>query len=223
VPQITATGFALLAQIAGGPSSAYDLTRLMRQNLDYLWPRAASRLYGEVASLEKAGLIRGRDEAVGRRVRRIMTVTAAGRRALREWIGRDVIAGIPLESEALLRVFFASWGSVADLRRALLQVQADSQAMLDVARSVGAAYLRGAGPAPDQLHIRAMTHELLSGYALLLSQWSASQLREISTWKNLKAQDKRERAKRRFEASMKKLGSTALPGPRAWKVRGTMS
>ena len=203
--RITATGFALLAQIAQRPSSAYELTRVMRQNLHYLWPRAESRLYGEVAQLEKAGLIEGRDENVGRRVRRIMTVTGAGRLALREWIAADVAAGIPLESEALLRVFFASWGSVDDLRRALTRVQADAREMLEVAQSVGFAYLEGAGSAPDQAPARAMIHELLAGYALLLAEWSTTQLRETATWKDLRAEDKKSRARRKFAATMRRL------------------
>lgn len=177
----------------------------MRLNLHYLWPRAESRLYGEVAQLEKAGLIKGKAESVGRRVRRIMSVTGAGRRALREWIAQDVAAGIPLESEALLRVFFASWGSVEDLRRALTQVQADAHAMLEVAEAVGAAYLDGAGPAPDQPHTRAMIHELLAGYALLLDRWSAAQLQESASWKDLQETGKRDNARRKFAASMKRL------------------
>jgi PadR family transcriptional regulator, regulatory protein AphA len=207
--RLTATGFALLAEIGRGPTSAYELTRHMSRNLRYLWPRAESRIYGEVARLEEAGLIRGRDERVGRRVRRIMTATPAGRRALRDWISRDVAAGIPLESEALLRVFFATLGTVDDLRRALKQVQADADDLLEIARNIGAAYLDGRGTAQEQAHTRAMIHELLSGYALLLSQWSSRQLTEIADWKDMRPATKARRAKASFEATMKRLNARA--------------
>lgn len=203
---VTTTGFALLAQVALAPASAYDLTLLMHRNLRYLWPRAESRLYAEVARLEELGLLRGRDEKVGRRVRRIMTVTAAGRHALRQWMAREVVAGIPLESEALLRVFFASWGSLADLRRALARVAADAAQLLDVAKEVGEAYLAGSGTAQEHAHLRAMIHELLSGYGLLLQKWSNEQLKEISSWRDLHPVGSQRLANKKFQRSMHKLG-----------------
>ncbi|MBI3199364.1 MAG: PadR family transcriptional regulator [Rhodospirillales bacterium] len=202
---LTTTGFALLAQIALRPASAYELTRLMHRNLHYLWPRAESRLYAEVTRLERAGLVVGRDERAGRRLRRVMTATTVGREALRNWVSRDVAPGVSIGSEALLRVFFASWGTVDDLRRAIAQVQEDARKLLETAEAVGADYLGGAGTAPEQLHTRAMIHELLSGYALLLTRWSGDQMKEISSWKDLSPHGKRQRARRRFSISMKRL------------------
>ena len=207
--KLTATGFALLALVAHRPASAYELTRQMRQNLRYLWPRAESRLYSEVTRLEEAGLVRGREERVGRRVRRIMAVTPAGRSLLRDWLASQVVPGIPQESEALLRVFFARWGSVDDLRRALTQVRADANDLAELAEDVGETYLANKAIAQQQAHVRAMIHELLSDYALLLARWSDKQLQEISTWKNLSPAGKQGRARKTFDATMKRLASRA--------------
>ena len=151
-------------------------------------------------------MVRGRDEKVGRRGRRIMTITGVGRRALRDWMARDVASGVPLESEALLRVFFAAWGSLDDLERALSRVAADAEELLDVARGVGEDYIAGTGTAQEHAHVRAMMHELLSAYGLLLRRWSNAQLEAVSSWDSLRPADRQRLANERFRQSMQKLG-----------------
>lgn len=205
MPQLTATGFALLAQIAREPTSAYGLAVQMRRNLHYLWPRAESRIYSEVNRLEARGLVEGRTRSVGRRRRRVMRITGAGRRALRAWVSGPVTAGIALESEALLRIFFGALGSIDDLRRAIERTHADAGEMLGIAYEVGLAYLAGTGPAPEQAHVRAMMHELLSEYALLLRGWSSAQLELVSTWRDVDLAGKGKRARAKFATTMRQL------------------
>lgn len=204
--ELTTTGFVLLAQIAREPISPYQLTQLMRRNVHYLWPRAESRIYGEVNRLEAAGFLTAEKAAVGQRTRSILHITAAGRAAVDRRLGRPIEAGIALHSEALLRVFFATLGSVDDLRTALEQVRAEAEELLEVGRGVGEQYLAGAGSAPEQAHVRAMVHELLIGYGRLLSGWSAQNLKKVARWNDLEGADKRRAAMAQF--------SRTLRGPR---------
>jgi PadR family transcriptional regulator, regulatory protein AphA len=211
--ELTATGFALLAQIAREPISAYGLTRLMRKNLHYLWPRAESRIYSEVRRLEGAGYAMAAEHAVGRRARRVMTITPAGRDALGRWLKKPVASGIAIESEALLRVFFATLGSVDDLRRALHQVNAEAQGLLDVAADIGEAYLAGGGTAPEQLPVRAMMHEILTRYGLLLRDWSAAQLNATAAWRDLDPAGKQRQARAHFSRTMAELRERGHDAP----------
>jgi PadR family transcriptional regulator, regulatory protein AphA len=221
--ELNATGFVLLAQIAREPISPYQLTQLMRRNIHYLWPRAESRIYAEVQRLEAAGFVAAGHAAVGRRTRSILRITATGRAALRRWLARPVQGGIALHSEALLRVFFATLGSVDDLRRALEQVRDDANELLGVAQSVGAQYLAGAGSAPEQAHVRAMIHELLGGYATWLATWSTQNLHTLDGWSDLAADDKRRAALERFAQTQRRLGSatSAIATPHVAAPRAT--
>lgn len=202
VPELTRTGFVLLAQIAREPISPYQLTQLMRRNIHYLWPRAESRIYGEVARLEAAGCLASKKASVGRRTRSVLSITATGREAVRQWLNRGIEPGIALQSEALLRIFFATLGSVDDLRRALEQIRSEAAELLLVAGSVGEQYLQGGGSAPEQAHVRAMTHELLSGYAEWLLNWSTQNLNAVARWSDLDGQDKRNSAMKHFARTL---------------------
>lgn len=51
--------------------SAFELTKEMRRNLRFFWPRAESRVYDELRRLEDAGLAHSRQEHTGRRRRTI--------------------------------------------------------------------------------------------------------------------------------------------------------
>jgi DNA-binding PadR family transcriptional regulator len=207
--ELSPTGFALLAQIARAPINAYGLTLLMRRNLHYLWPRAESRIYGEVVRLEKAGLIQARSASTGRRARRVMSITANGRRALRDWLAGPVSPGIPMESEALLRVVFGAFGAREDLLRALQQVRSEADDLLNLARAIGQEYVAGGGTAPEQAHLRALVHHLLSRYALLLRDWSGEAHATVQGWRDLEIDDKRRWAAERFRATQAMLESRA--------------
>jgi hypothetical protein len=57
------------------------------------------------------------------------------------------------------------------LDRALDQVRADADAILDVGRVVAAEYLAGSAPFQDQVHVRALVFDFLSSHARMLREW----------------------------------------------------
>src|SRR5579864_1514626 len=117
---LTATSFALLGLLATRPAgwSAYELVQQMPRSLRYFWPRAERNLYDEVKLLAERGLVKGKEERVGRRPRTLYRITPEGRKALRSWLGAPS-APLSIESEALLRVFFAEQGSLENLLGAI--------------------------------------------------------------------------------------------------------
>lgn len=203
--ELSPTGFAVLAMFQRQADSAYGLTRQMKLNLHYLWPSAESHIYSEVARLEKAGLLAGRDEATGKRPRRVMKITPKGEEALKRWLARPVAPGLSLQSEALLRLYFAALGDKPQLLQALSCVQQEADAMRAVAVRVGEAYLAGEGVAPEQAHVRALVHELLGDLSVMLVRWSEKAQVLVQDWPDLAPQRKRAQAMRRFALTQARI------------------
>jgi DNA-binding PadR family transcriptional regulator len=147
------------------------LTKQLRRNMRFFWPRAESQIYEEAKSLVARGWARDYHGFTGQRPRTSYAITAAGRKALRAWLATPSKA-TALECEPLLRVFLADFATPQQVRAALEQVRADGQAILDVGRVVGAEYLAGTAPFQDQLHVRALVFDFLSHHARMLIDWA---------------------------------------------------
>src|SRR3954447_17262669 len=106
----TTTGNAILGQLALASHTTYELTKQMRQNLHYFWPRAESRIYDGVNRLVADGLVARTVIPFGRRTRGRYELTDEGREALRDWLETPPSPGFALEYEAILRVFLAAQG-----------------------------------------------------------------------------------------------------------------
>src|SRR3954470_9910492 len=98
---------AVLGMIALGARSGYEIQRAAELSLRFFWALGPPQIYAELRRLEEAGLVRGRDEARGRRARRVYAVTAKGRRALRRWLTAPGSGTLELRDAELLRIFFA--------------------------------------------------------------------------------------------------------------------
>jgi DNA-binding PadR family transcriptional regulator len=89
-----------------GPASPYDIRRHMQESPSTQWSASAGAIYPLIARLHKDGLLRARDTATGKRRRRDYSITAAGLRTLRAWIGPPLapeavtVAYDPLRSRA---------------------------------------------------------------------------------------------------------------------------
>ena len=166
------TANAILGLLALRPEwSTWDLTRQLRRNMRFFWPRAESQIYEEAKRLVAKGFASADRSFTGRRPRTTYRITAAGRAALRAWLATPPRA-TTLECEPLLRVFLADFGTRAQLDVALAQVRADASAILTVGRAVGAEYLAGTAPFQDQVHVRALVLDFLSHHARMLHDWA---------------------------------------------------
>jgi DNA-binding PadR family transcriptional regulator len=181
--ELTTTSFALLGLVATRRVgwSAYELAEQMDRSLHYVWPRAQRNLYDEIKVLAERRLVKATPDQVGRRPRTLYTVTAAGRRELRRWLAQPS-APLTLESEALVRVFFADHGTIEDLHAAIRAVRDEAEAaQLRVAELVDG-YDTDGGPFPERLHVIALMGKLLHTHREALRQWADWAEHEISQW-----------------------------------------
>jgi DNA-binding PadR family transcriptional regulator len=181
--ELTATSFALLGLLGARASgwSAYELAQQMPRSLRLFWPRAERNLYDEVKLLAERGLATAAEERVGRRPRTRYSITPAGRAALRAWLG-EPSGPLMLESEALLRVFFAEQGSRDDLLATIRSVRQDAEdTELRVAELVRT-YDEDGGPFPSRLHVTALMGKLLYSHREAMRRWADWAEAEVSRW-----------------------------------------
>src|SRR5256714_5669309 len=143
--KLTPTSYAILGLLALRPWSAYELTKQVRRSLHFCWPRAETRLYQEPKNLLAHGLVKATTTVNGRRSRTEYAITAKGRKALRAWLG-EPSAPPRLESEALLRLFFAEHGTKEGLLATLTELEAHARALREQAVAQAAEYLAGTAP-----------------------------------------------------------------------------
>src|SRR5579871_647797 len=98
--------YALLGVLEARPMTGYDLAQFFDESTAWVWSAPHSNIYPELKRLEAAGLISGRDETRGERLRRtVYSITDAGRDELRRWTGSPVSNG-PDRDPMLLRALF---------------------------------------------------------------------------------------------------------------------
>ena len=172
MPALTTTSYAVLGLLAIKPWSSYGLTQQMDRSLGHIWPRAASKLYEEPKKLVAHGLASTSTARNGRRSRTVYTITDQGRRALRGWLAQPG-AGPALESEQVLKVFFADRGSKADLLATLSEVSEWARARCAESLAIGMQYAEGHGPYPERMAVLQLTSRFLTDFYILLDDWAA--------------------------------------------------
>ena len=196
---LTPTSYAILGLLALRPWTTYELAQQMDRALGRFWPRAESRIYEEVKRLHERGLADRERTYVGRRPRTSYSITAAGRRALGEWLAQPP-RPTNLECEPLLRIMLADLAATEQLHVALDQVRADANAILDVGRVVVDEYRAGTAPFQDDIHARALVFDFLSHHALMLLRWADRAERAIESWNGASDAERERGAQATIEA-----------------------
>ncbi len=183
--RLSATSLTILGLLALRPWSAYQLTQQVHRSLRYMHPSSERNLYAEPKRLAAAGLVRIRQEAVGRRSRTIYEITPAGRDTLRRQMTTPPRPP-QLEFDAMQRLVFADQGSKQDL---LATLDATSRQVDELLRGV-MEQLRGyqadGGPFPERLHLIMLFSRFYVDYLLLLRHWTALAAREVADWPTTK-------------------------------------
>jgi DNA-binding PadR family transcriptional regulator len=170
-PTLTTTSYAILGLLAVQPWSSYELTRQMDRSLGRFWPRATSKLYEEPKKLVEHGLAAAATEQHGRRRRTVYSITADGRRALAAWLAEPG-AGPVLESEQVLKVFFAEHGSRESTLATLHAAQEWAKARAAESLAVGEHYVAGEGQFPQRLPELVLTSRFLTDFYALVHDWA---------------------------------------------------
>jgi DNA-binding PadR family transcriptional regulator len=212
VRKLTATSYAILGLLGLRPWSAYELTKQVRRSLHFCWPRAETRIYQEPKNLVEQGLVKATTSANGRRSRTDYAITPKGRQELRAWLD-EPSAPPRLESEALLRVFFAEHGTKEGLLATLAQLEA--QALADRAQAVAQAaeYLAGIrgsqvgppaepAPFPERMHILGLIGRFTLDHTALVAEWARWARAEVEQWPDVGTAEVSPDVVKAFEAAL---------------------
>lgn len=178
---LTTTSYAVLAHLAVQPWSAYELARQLTRGFDLVWPRAESQVYEEPKRLARLGLAEASTEKTGRRSRTVYTITPTGRDALAGWLASPTEPA-RVESEPLVRVFFAEHGTVSDLRATIEHIAADALAVRIRLGNQICGYLANDGPYKDRWHVIGLGAGALLERARAWEEWATHTLDELRTW-----------------------------------------
>ncbi len=168
--ELTTTSFAMLGMLAIRPWTTYELAQHMERGVGRLWPPSArSKMFNEPKKLAGLGLVKATADAVGDRPRTVYRITAKGRRALAAWLDTP---GEPtrLESEQLLKLFFAEHGSTDQARATVAAIAAWAADHAGENRSVARSYLDGTGPFPERTAILAVVGKLMTDFVDTIAQ-----------------------------------------------------
>jgi PadR family transcriptional regulator, regulatory protein AphA len=204
VRKLTATSYAILGLLALRPWSAYELTKQVRRSLRFCWPRAETRLYQEPKNLVEHGLVKATTTAYGRRSRTEYAITAKGRKALRAWLG-EPSAPPRLESEALLRLFFAEHGTKGGLLATLTELEAHARALREQAVAQAAEYLAGTAPFPERIHILGLVGRFTLDHTALVAEWARWARAEVEQWPEVGTAEVSPDVVRAFEAAVREM------------------
>lgn len=184
--KLTTTSYAVLAQVAVRPWSAYELAQQRVRYFRYTWPAAESAIYREVKRLAAMGLIVGKKEYTGKRARTIYSITDQGREVLRQWLATPV-APFSMDFEAILRVFVAPLGTKEDLLGTLEQVLADARDMLEFAGQVKQEFIDGINVTQDQAYLRAIAVDFFISHLRTVEAWADRTIEEVAGWDDLES------------------------------------
>lgn len=120
----SALGYALLALLAKGPNTAYELSQRARRPLGYFWTTGYGQIHPQLRALCEAGLLAVQTTSgPGPHPKRIYSITDAGSAALAAWVARPPQRE-PVRDELMLKAY-AIWTADRADSRLLLQAQAD--------------------------------------------------------------------------------------------------
>ncbi|MFL5896465.1 MAG: PadR family transcriptional regulator [Thermoleophilaceae bacterium] len=122
--ELSSTAKVILGMVALGRRTGYDIKQIVDKSSRYFWAASYGQIYPELKRLEEAGLLAGEDDSQGGRSRRAYSLTPEGRRAFLDWLASGDELTLELRDEGMLKLFFASALSDAQVQD-LLRLQAD--------------------------------------------------------------------------------------------------
>jgi DNA-binding PadR family transcriptional regulator len=162
--------------------SAYELAKSMRfSGTRYLWARTESRVYLEPPNLVEAGLAKVSLEHVGRRQRSVYSITSKGRKALQQWL--DTPGSPPrVENEQLLKVFYANFGTIGQLREQLAnirqQISTEYEAFIEVLDRLAA----HSHPVAERAHLTKLVVDHALAELAGRARWLLDTEAEVASW-----------------------------------------
>jgi PadR family transcriptional regulator, regulatory protein AphA len=181
---LTTTSHALLGLLNVKPWTTYELAKQVQRSLGWFWPRAERKLYDEPKRLVAAGLATANEERTGKRPRTMYAITAAGRKELRDWLGEPPESP-SLEFEAMVKVFFADGGTLAQLRATLDRVEATAvERQAQLRAMIAERQEQGAYEFVGRWAINALAMRFQLDHEQLQIDWARWARQQIATWRS---------------------------------------
>ena len=128
--------YVVLGMVGIGRRSGYEIKQTVELSIRFFWTISPAQIYPSLAKLERAGLLRGRDEPQGRRRRRLYELTHTGSTVLAQWLrGADPIP-FELRDIGMVKLFFADTLTPSEAAGLLAAVRHRSEQRLAVLRSI---------------------------------------------------------------------------------------
>jgi PadR family transcriptional regulator AphA len=201
LPELTTTSYAILGLLAIKPWSTYELAKQMQRDLRFTWPRAESNLYAEPKKLVAHGFAAANAEPRGRRRRTVYSITEAGRDALAAWIEVPA-AESRWESEAMVKLLFATHGTPHQLLDHLRRFRGDAVARWKAVEAIFRPYLAGDEPFPDRTHVNVLAATLVLATARAEAEWADRAIEEVRTWQATVVPERRDAATAALRAAL---------------------
>jgi DNA-binding PadR family transcriptional regulator len=110
-PPLTPTGRVILAMIASGRQTGYDIKQAVDKATRHFWAASYGQIYPELRRLEAQGLIESQPEPRGGRARTVYQLTSGGAAALADWLEPTADPTFEVRDEGMLRLFFSDFGT----------------------------------------------------------------------------------------------------------------
>jgi hypothetical protein len=128
------------------------------------------------------GYARAQRERTGERQRTVYAITGRGREALRDWLGRPG-GEMRVESEPLLKVFFADQGSRSDLLGTIRAMGAAAEKQQAILRGMAQEYRDGVGLFPERLAVSVLALSLVWDHLEATIAWSRRAEAAVLGWR----------------------------------------
>src|SRR5207248_9276157 len=99
--------YLMLGMVRLGAKSGYAIKKATDVSTRVFWPTSLAQVYPELARLDQAGLLRRRDDPLGKRARSAYEITEQGEAALLAWLRSPREPPLQFRDEGVLRLFFA--------------------------------------------------------------------------------------------------------------------
>jgi DNA-binding PadR family transcriptional regulator len=121
------TSYVILGMLRQGAQTGYEIKAKADISTRFFWAISYGQIYPELKRLEEAGLVEGEPDPSDGRRRRAYEITAAGERALHDWLASDGPLMFELRHEGVLRFFFADLLEDDERLRLLATIRAEHE------------------------------------------------------------------------------------------------
>jgi DNA-binding PadR family transcriptional regulator len=134
--KLASPDYLVLGLVRLGARSGYEIKQMVEQSLRFFWAVSPAQIYPSLERLERAELLEGRSEALGRRQRRTFRITTLGEARLQDWMRQAEPMPFELRDLGLVKLFFADVLDREDALALLIAIKRRSEERVAALKSI---------------------------------------------------------------------------------------